>query len=270
MGIGGDRAKAAAASRSHAEIAAKSGALRRDGDVKFANGEEFPSVEEDDNNPPHAFVLCLVLVAYHLYCARSVLTLFNLLVALATSCIWVEPASAFLHICLDNPNFNDYPGLGPHCRGFQRHHLDPAAIAKRKTMDFAMEPSVPYMIVGAQGLIFANPYYKLWFGVAYIPTLLMMFSHRWAHMSKKDRPLIAVVLRNAGLIMSDKHHRGHHTTYDCNFAIFMGWSNDLFFNWYVKHPWGLHWEDRRWLPMALCFFLSPSLVGTALYAAGRM
>jgi hypothetical protein len=269
MGSGGNK-KAGRKAESHADLLKRSGALRREGDGAFANGEEWPSQDEDDklNNPPHFFVMCLALVAYLYYSARSIISPGTLLGALLATCLYVDPASAFLHVCLDNPNFNDLPLIGPHCRGFQRHHLDPQDIAHRETLSFAMEPSLPYMLVGAQGLLFSNPYYKLWFAVAYLPTLLMMFSHRWSHMTPKHRPMIAKFLQSTGLIMSDKHHRAHHATYDCNFAIFQGWSNDLFFNWAVKNL--LHWEDWRWGPIAILYFISPGLVGCALYTAGVM
>merc|ERR1719361_1810832 len=92
--------------------------------------------------------------------------------------------------------------------------------------------------------------------LSFFMTQLMMFSHRWSHMRNSDKPFLAHFLQKTGIIMSDAHHHKHHTTYDCNFAIFSGLCNPIL-NHVVKIGW--HQDDMKWLGPLLIGGLTPTI-----------
>jgi hypothetical protein len=142
---------------------------------------------------------------------------------------------------------------------FQRHHDKPIEISWRPTLNFFLEPMVPWAIIGAQSLFIKNDFTVAVLFNLFFTTQLMMFAHRWSHMANSRKPPGVKTLQNLGIIMSDAHHHDHHRTYDCNFAICAGWSNPVM-NWLTKNgPWD---EDNQWWFTVLAgFYFLPLMLG---------
>lgn len=240
------------------------------GDVAKKEMSNSPATEEEEENRfknQSLLVSVCVVLPTLVYCAVRVwyssLRALDLLLALVLSHLIVDSHSAVLHVVLDNEKFNGWPIVGPTAESFQRHHENPAEIARRPAADFFLEAALPFAVVGVQSLFIKNDFIVAGILCLFFSTELMMFSHRWAHMAHGRKPAFAKMLQRTGIIMSSAHHNKHHQTYDCNFAISSGWSNPIW-NALVSSDKFLDKDDMAWFGICLGFYFLPTIVAVTM------
>lgn len=193
----------------------------------------------------------------------------TVVIAVLLSYVFIEPASGVLHVVLDNEKFNSWPLLGEVAESFQRHHEDPNEIATRPGYRFALEPTVPCAVIATQALYIKSTLSMATIFFLWPASLLMMFAHRWAHMSNSKKPYLCKILQKAGIIMTDPHHHKHHSTYDTNFCICAGWANPTL-NWFVKGGYFWDEEDMRWFGVLAFAYFLPTVVAVATGDIGHV
>lgn len=175
--------------------------------------------------------------------------------------LYTDLISGLLHIVLDNPLFNEWPGIGQAAISFQHHHHDPAGVTRGRYFDFCREHHVGLALLVALCFLFPRnargsaTLYAFFFYIVPL-TSLMMASHRWSHTPPPRLPYGVAFLQRWGVLMTQRHHSLHHVGYKINFAIFTGWSNALLnyvtANWLAATKEAWVWILAGWCLLPLC------------------
>jgi hypothetical protein len=169
---------------------------------------------------------------------------------------WMDVLSAVFHITLDNPNVNDWPGIGGPARDFQEHHYNPGFLTRKPWHVFFQEVHVP--AAGFCTFSLLRPHHsilRVWYLLAILGAHAMMACHRFAHTAPSRVPVLVRWLQEYGVVVSANHHSKHHMTYDCNFSILAGFS-DVVLNELVKY---IDRYNTIWAPILICYALGPVL-----------
>jgi ubiquitin-conjugating enzyme E2 variant len=184
------------------------------------------------------------------------LGVFGFLALVLVVFVWMDFMSGVFHITLDNPNVNDWPGIGGPARDFQEHHFNPGFLTRKPWHTFLREVHVP--AAGFCYFSLLRPRHRLlkvWYLLAILGAHAMMACHRFAHTAPSRVPAVVLWLQDKGIFVSATHHSKHHMTYDCNFSIVAGIS-DVVLNEVVKYV------DRYstiWAPILILYALAPIL-----------
>ena len=141
--------------------------------------------------------------------------------------VYTDWMSGLLHVVLDNPVMNTWPGIGPEARAFQGHHFDPTGVARGPILDMVREDhSVVFIVMIVLAVLRPSSPGLLTFGLHFSwMSHLMMASHRWSHTHPKYLSWMTIKMQQFGILMTTRHHSKHHASYDCNFCIFSGLMN---------------------------------------------
>lgn len=172
--------------------------------------------------------------------------------------LYIDVMSGALHLTLDNPHINHWPVLGQAAKDFQGHHKVPNDITRAPWIGHLTEMFFVNAGMHAIALIFRDGRLRLSMLFMDGLCMLMMASHRWAHTHPRDTPTAVLMAQSCGLLISNRHHSYHHSSYDNNFAIFTGWSNPVY-NALVKLPL-LGVYSKIWPVILLLFAVAPFIV----------
>ena len=184
---------------------------------------------------------------------------YNTILQIGLSTIFIEFNSGLFHIVFDNEQLNTYPIIGELAIDFQKHHFQPAGITKLPICIFLQQVHAPALIIIGTQVVLTFKYDTLrpfWF-FCIIWTHIMFLAHRWAHILPKHNHYIVQWCQNHNILLCMKHHIQHHKTYDCNFSIFMGWSNSLL-NYSTKYI--ISHNNIVYLYIYIFYFFIPTLL----------
>lgn len=114
-------------------------------------------------------------------------------------------------------------GYSRHVREFQIHHCKPDRIGMDLTPFYA---GIPVCSLGYFHLFF------LWLGLF---LCLTQITHYYAHHPQRANWSIRE-LQQAGIILSSRHHQGHHRNWERNYCVLSGWNNG-WYNWIGSKLW---------------------------------
>lgn len=167
--------------------------------------------------------------------------------------------SAFTHIALDFiPRY--LPFFGPIAKGFQFHHVEPR--------DWVEQPVIilishAFNMLGLLSMILfviapCRSMRLFWSGL-YGFTMLVVFTHRWAHLRYEELPSWWRTLQNIGIIMSNDRHMHHHHELTQQFGQLSGKSDfivDPLCRLILPH------RFEFWTSVMLFTYLAPILLGS--------
>ena len=171
--------------------------------------------------------------------------------------VYTDWMSGLLHVVLDNPVMNTWPGIGPEARAFQGHHFDPTGVARGPILDMVREDhSVVFIVMIVLAVLRPSSPGLLNFGLHFSwMSHLMMASHRWSHTHPKYLSWMTIKMQQFGILMTTRHHSKHHASYDCNFCIFSGLMNPLL----NRLVYVVHWRSPLWFFLLVFFIASPAI-----------
>jgi len=170
------------------------------------------------------------------------------------SMIYVDIFSGILHVVLDNPFNVTMPLIGPQCESFQTHHDSPTRLLTIPWFGYLSEHHVilALQLCTTMGSP-KNRFLRVFNLYGAVGSMVMMASHRWAHMHPSETPTLVSALASCRVLMPVRMHSYHHVTYDINFSIFTGWSNPVL-NLMVKV---LHHHSPAWVLVLAALLFVP-------------
>ena len=147
--------------------------------------------------------------------------------------LFADFVSGVAHWALDTWGDAATPVFGAFIRSFREHHVDQMSITRHDYIETNGDnsmPIVPLMILMAvfpatpSGGSLRSPVLHSFFIVAAICIAFTNQAHKMSHSVKQ--PVLVRKLMDAGIIMSQKHHRIHHSgDFSAYYCITTGWLN---------------------------------------------
>lgn len=184
--------------------------------------------------------LPITLFFYSLYLIiQNVDSIATLIITGLIQFIWYDFFSGILHIILDNPEFINFPLIGPACLEFQWHHHIPLDLASKSFLETCGDLNLVMTLLLAFysfpfiGFNYTNKTAFCLIGFKVLMAYFGQLCHCMSHTPKHHRPHWVIFLQDKGLMISSKDHMKHHQTYDDNFCIGSGICNP-FLSWLLK------------------------------------
>lgn len=189
-----------------------------------------------------AYLVLLIRILVTIYCtyaalfltysrASSLVSWISVVSYYFIACLlYSDFTSGILHIVLDDERNKNLPFLSRHVIAFIAHHAYPFNCVNKPLVQVINETAVPHLYVciclsisgplfGSQHTLFISGFFSLF-------SMLLQFAHRNSHTPQKRKSWWGRNIWDK-VLLSPEHHKHHHTTYDCNFAILCGMTNPL-------------------------------------------
>jgi len=158
------------------------------------------------------------------------------LIIFAFMWLYCDVYSGVLHIVLDNPLNIELPLVGQGALEFQWHHLIPTDISQKPFLEVCGDLNLPAVASLSVYCYFApfDPLLHYLAALKIFNAYYGQFSHRMAHTMANKRPEWVKWMQKNGLLLTAADHWLHHTTYNDNFAINSGITNQIINSMSVK------------------------------------
>jgi ubiquitin-conjugating enzyme E2 variant len=186
--------------------------------------------------------ICLFAALFVALAARAHSTPFAIGVAglalmLGGGALFADLVSGLVHWSADTWGNQTWPLVGPTLiRSFREHHLDEKAITRHDFVEANGATALVLLpaLIGIYALLPRDA--SVWTGVDYRASIFALSAcffvfmtnqiHKWAH--EDEPPALVRPLQRLNVILSAKHHRGHHSgQHTIRYCITTGWLNPL-------------------------------------------
>ncbi|XP_054808673.1 fatty acid desaturase 4, chloroplastic-like [Prosopis cineraria] len=156
--------------------------------------------------------------------------------------VWFEPilagwvgymladlGSGVYHWAIDNYGDESTPVFGPQIDAFKRHHKWPLTITRHQFANILHVSACGVTLTVLPIVLVCNDLKLLGFvGVCSACIMFSLQIHAWAHRTKSRLPRLVVALQDAGVLVSQSKHAGHHRPpYNSNYCILSGAWNEF-------------------------------------------
>lgn len=171
-----------------------------------------------------------IITCIHAISALQGIHLFTLIIPFLFAYILADFISGLIHMIMDN-NSHYTSILGPFIAAFHLHHIKPKYSNKHALKVYFYESGTKFWLVAylvilmiLQHTIDLSPQFNFGLVSFGILSSFAEVSHFWCHRTGKQ-PSLILLLQKSKILLSQSHHRIHHTVDNKHYAFLNGITN---------------------------------------------